>query len=233
MNKEEFIKRIYSKKYIDKQVAKIKLLGTGNKMNVYDLMIGRLFSSVMLFIVVLFLFDYGYIMAPLITLIYYFLFNRVMLDDKLKKRQIRLESEAMHFFEVLTLSLETGRNLVEAIEVTTANVSGILSNEFKETVREVNFGKSLNEALGDMQAKIPSDTISNIILSLTESNLYGNSIINNLYNQIDFLREKRKMEVKGRISKVPILISVISVLFFIPLLLLLILGPIILEYLGR
>ena len=77
-----------------------------------------------------------------------------------------------------------------------------------------------------------SDTINNIVLSLTESNLYGNSIIQNLYNQIDFLREKRKMEVKGRISKVPVLISVISVFFFIPLLLLLILGPILLDYLG-
>ena len=232
MNKEEFIKKIYSKKYIDKQIAKIKLLGTGNKLDVYDLMVGRLFSSVLLFIIVLGLFNYGYIMAPLITLVYYFLFNRAVLDDKLKKRQIKLESEAMHFFEVLTLSLETGRNLVEAIEVTTSNVSGILSDEFKETIREVNFGKSLNEALSDMQVRIPSDTVSNIILSLTESNLYGNSIINNLYNQIDFLREKRKMEVKGRISKVPVLISVISVLFFIPLLLLIILGPILLEYLG-
>ena len=98
-------------------------------------------------------------MAPLLTLLYYFLFNKAVLDDKLKKRQIKLEGEAMHFFEVLTLSLETGRNLVEAIEVTTSNVSGILSKEFKETVREVNFGKSLNEALSDMQARIPSDTI--------------------------------------------------------------------------
>ena len=232
MNKEEFIKKLYSEKYINKQIAKIKLLGTGNKMNVYSLMMGRLFSSAVVFIVLLFISNYGYIIAPLVTLVYYFLFNRIVLDDKLKKRTIKLESEAMHFFEVLTLSLETGRNLVEAIEVTTSNVSGILSNEFKETVREVNFGKSLNEALSDMQEKIPSDTISNIILSLTESNLYGNSIIQNLYSQIDFLREKRKMEVKGRISKVPILISVISVLFFIPLLLLIILGPVLLEYLG-
>lgn len=232
MNKEEFVRKIYSENYINKQIAKIKLLGTGNKMNVYDLIIGRLLSSFIVFMVILYLFDYGYILAPIITLLYYILFSRVSLDNKLKKRTIKLEAEAMHFFEVLTLSLETGRNLVEAIDVTTANVSGILSNEFKETVREVSFGKSLNEALSDMQEKIPSDTINNIILSLTESNLYGNSIIENLYNQIDFLREKRKMEVKGRISKVPVLISVISVFFFIPLLLLLILGPILLEYLG-
>ena len=232
MNKEELIRKIYSEKYINKQIAKIKQLGVGTKINVYELILGRVLSSVVVFILILYTFDYGYILAPIITFLYYILFSKIILDDKLKKRTIKLEGEAMHFFEVLTLSLETGRNLVEAIDVTTANVSGILSNEFKETVREVSFGKSLNEALSDMQSRIPSDTINNIILSLTESNLYGNSIINNLYNQIDFLREKRKMEVKGRISKVPVLISVISVFFFIPLLLLLILGPILLEYLG-
>lgn len=232
MNKEELVRKIYSNKYINKHINKIKLLGIGNKIDVYDLMLVRLITSVVLFIIIMYVFRYGYIFAPCIVLFYYLMFNKIMLDDKLKKRTIKLESEAMHFFEVLTLSLETGRNLVEAIDVTTTNVSGILSSEFKETVREVSFGKSLSEALTDMQLRIPSDTINNIILSLTESNLYGNSIIKNLYNQIDFLREKRKMEVKGRISKVPILISVISVFFFIPLLLLLIIGPIVLEYLG-
>lgn len=232
MNKEEFVSRIYNKRYIDKLINKVKLLGFNDKTSAYDLIITRLATSIIIFILLLFIFDYGYIVAPIGTLVYYLLFNKASIDDRIKKRSVKLEAEAMHFFEVLTLSLETGRNLVEAIDVTTANVSGILSDEFKETVREVNFGKSLNEALSDMQARIPSDTINNIILSLTESNLYGNSIIKNLYNQIDFLREKRKMEVKGRISKVPILISVISVFFFIPLLLLLIVGPIILDYLG-
>ena len=81
-----------------------------------------------------------------------------------------------------------------------------------------------------MNERIPSENVSNIILSLTQANLYGNSIIENLYDQIDYLREKRKLEVKGRISKVPVLISVISVFFFIPLLLMIILGPILLNY---
>lgn len=232
MNKEELVRKIYSNKYVDRQIKKIKLLGNGNKINIYDLILARLISAIVLFIIIMYVFRYGYILAPCVVILYYFLFNKITLDDKLKKRTMKLESEAMHFFEVLTLSLETGRNLVESIDVTTSNVSGILSLEFKETIREVSFGKSLTEALTDMQLRIPSDTINNIILSLTESNLYGNSIIKNLYNQIDFLREKRIMEVKGRISKVPVLISVISVLFFIPLLLLLIIGPIILEYLG-
>lgn len=230
MNKSEFVNRIYSEKYVSKVISKVKLLGYDSNVSAYNIILIRLFTSVILFILMLYVFDYGYIFGPIITLIYYFMFNRIVLDNKIKNRMIKLENEAMHFFEVLTLSLETGRNLASAIEVTTLNVSGILSSEFSEAVREVTFGKSLNEALTDMQERIPSETINNIILSLTQSNLYGNSIIDNLYSQIDYLREKRKLEVKGRISKVPIYISVISVLFFVPLLLLIILGPVILNY---
>lgn len=230
MNKSEFVNRIYSEKYVSKVISKVKLLGYDSNVSAYDIILIRLFTSVILFILMLYVFDYGYIFGPIITLIYYFMFNKIVLDNKIKNRMIKLENEAMHFFEVLTLSLETGRNLASAIEVTTMNVSGILSSEFNEAVREVTFGKSLNEALTDMQERIPSEIINNIILSLTQSNLYGNSIIDNLYSQIDYLREKRKLEVKGRISKVPIYISVISVLFFVPLLLLIILGPVILNY---
>lgn len=232
MNKEEFVRKVYSDKYVDKFIDKVNLLGTNKKINPYNLIIARLSSSIIIFIIVLYFMKYGYILAPVITFLYYMLFNQVVINNKIKKRMVKLENEAMHFFEVLTLSLETGRNLVEAIDVTTANVSGILVDEFKESLREVQFGKSLNEALTDMQKRIPSENVNNIILSLTQANLYGNSIINNLYGQIDYLREKRKLEVKGKISKVPVLISVISVLFFIPLLLMIILGPILLDYIG-
>ena len=226
MNKQEFIKKIYSKKYVNKIITKVKLLGIYNNIDPYNLLICRLISSVILFCLCLYIFDYGYIIAPVVTVIYYNIFNEISLNSKIRKRNTILEKEAMH-----SLSLETGRNLAEAIDVTTSNVDGILSSEFKEAIREVSFGKSLSESLNDMQERIPSDTINNVILSLTQSNLYGNSIIDNLYTQIDYLREKRKMEVKGKISKVPVLISVISVLFFVPLLLIIILGPVLLEYL--
>ena len=232
MNKEEFIRTIYNKKYVDKIVKKFKLLGYDNQLNPYDVMVTRLVTSILVFCILVYISEYGYIVAPLLTFAYYLFFTKVMIEDKLKKRTIQLEKEAMHFFEVLTLSLETGRNLVSAFEVTTNNVSGLLSDEFKESIRQVKFGKSLSEALYDMQDRIPSETINNIILSLTQANMYGNEIIENLYMQIDYLREKHKMEIKGRISKVPVLISVISVFFFIPMLLILILGPILLDYLG-
>ena len=143
-----------------------------------------------------------------------------------------MNNEAIYFFEVLTLSLQTGRNLTEAVTITVNSIDSEISKEFKEAIRQTRFGKSLTESFNDMQKKIPSDSINNIILSLTQANMYGSSIIDMMYNQVDYLRERRKLEVKATISKVPTKISIISVFFFIPLILLIILAPAVLSYIG-
>jgi len=233
MNKNsELARRIYNQKTVEKMNTKITLLGIYNKLETIRFLNMRLFACFVIFFLALYYFEFGYIIAPVLTIISYYLIERVIVDDKIKQRKEKLESEAMHFFEVLTLSLETGRNLEEALNVTTGSVDCELSDEFKEAIRETKFGKSLKESLVDMQKNIPSESINNIILALTQANMYGSSIIDTMYNQVDYLREKRKLEIKAEISKVPIKISVISVLFFVPLILLIILGPVILSYIG-
>ena len=229
-NKKYISRKIHSKKTVKEIDKKIKLLGVSAKFDVYTFLDMRLFGSIIIFFLVLFISDFGYLLAPFLTLVYYKGITYVLLDKKIEERRIRLESEAMHFFEILTLSLETGRNLQEAITVTVDSSEGEIAREFREVLREVKYGKSLTEALEDMQENIPTDTINNIVLSLTQADLYGSSIIKSLYNQIDYLREKRKMEVKAEISKVPIKISIISVFFFIPLVLIIILAPVLLGY---
>lgn len=226
------LRNLYSEKQLSRIDEKINLLGVSSRMSTVSFLNTRLITMIVLGIVVFVSFDYGYIYMPFVMVIYYLLFEKVFLDMKIKKRTEKLNSEAIYFFEVLTLSLQTGRNLNEAISVTINSVDGELSLEFKEALRQTKFGKSLNESLSDIQKFIPSDSINNIILSLTQSNMYGSSIIDTMHSQIDYLRQRRILEVKAKISKVPIKISVISVFFFIPLILLIILGPVILSYIG-
>ena len=228
MKDSDLSKKILSKKEIKRIDKKLNLLGKKRNITAINFINSRIISSVVVFLVALDLFNIGFVIAPILTIIYYYLFEKIFLDNKINKRRIDLESESIHFFEVLTLSLETGRNLDEAISIT--NVNGLLSNEFSNALIEVKYGKSLTESLEYMQRYIPSDSINNIILSIAQSNVYGSGIIETLNNQIDYLREKKKLEVKAEISKVPIKISVISVFFFVPLLLLIILAPVLLTY---
>lgn len=230
--KNNFSYKIYNKKMITKIDNKIKLLGATCKFDAITFLNIRLFTSIILFVIVLMFSSYGYILSIVFVILYYYLFERFLLDEKVKRRTTKLNNEAIYFFEVLTLSLQTGRNLAEAVSITVNSVDGELSDEFKETLRQTKFGKSLTESLIDIQKRIPSDSINNIILTLTQANMYGTHIIDTMYNQVDYLREKRIMEVKANISKIPTKISIISVFFFIPLILLIILGPAILTYIG-
>ena len=224
------IKRIYREKTINKIDAKIKLLGVYCNYNVIDLLNYRLLICIALFFILIVANIYGYIVAPLITLAFYFLSEYFVLDLPIKKRAKKLEEEAIYFFEVLALTLEGGRNLKSALDTTASAIDNEISAEFKKTLAEVRLGKSLSEALEDMKKRIPSENINNTLLNITQSNIFGNSIIDSLYNQIDFLREKQILDVKASIAKLPTKISAISVIFFIPIILLIILAPVLLEY---
>lgn len=227
--KKAFLK-IYSKEKTQSFQKKIDLLGTKKSYDATFFLNIRLFTTIFLFFVLLYLFDMGYILAPVGAIAYYNILPIIVIDNQIKKRIDILDNEAMYFFEVLTLSLETGRNLKNALELTANNIDSTLADEFKETLNEVRYGKSLTEALESLKLRIPSDTINNIILNISQSNIFGNSIIETLYNQIDYIRDRQVLKAKANISKVPLKVSVISVIFFIPLILLLILSPVIINF---
>ena len=153
-------------------------------------------------------------------MIYYYALYYIVIDYQIKKRIKKLESEAVYFFEVLTLSVETGRNLKSALEITCKNIDSEISDEFQKTLDETKYSKSLDEALQDMRKRIPSDNINNIILNISQTNIFGGNIIDTMYNQIDFLADKKIQDIRGQISKLPIRISVISVVFIVPIVLL-------------
>lgn len=232
MKEKRISEIIYSSYSINDIKKRMTLLGKNNKNEVFNFLNFRLLTSIVIFYVILYFVEWGYILAPIVVFVYYFSLPKILLDTKIEKRRQKLENDAMYFFEVLALSIESGNNLHNAILVTSNSIDSLLSHEFRKMMEEIEYGKSFMEALDNLRMRIPSDIINNILLNIKESSMFGNSIIETLNNQIDYLRETKLLETKAYISKIPLRISVISVLFFIPLLLLLILGPVLIDYLG-
>lgn len=230
--KEKISNKIYSKYSHDLINNKMLLLGIDNNDKTLNFLNFRLITSIIIFFVIIYTIDWGYVLGPITTLLYYFFLPRLYLDRKIEVRRQKLEYEALYFFEILSLSLESGNNLYNAIKVTSENIDGELSKEFQRMLEDVKFGKSFDEALLALKERIPSSIINNIILNIRESNLFGNNILDTLVNQLDYLRDVKLMEAKAVISKMPLKISVVSVLLFIPILLLLILGPVLISYLS-
>lgn len=230
-NKNHIINKIFRKSDINKIEEKIVLLGDSVKYSAIEFITFRIIFTILSFIITLIYTNPGYIYAPIVAIVVYYGVYYLLITRKIKMRIEKLDREALQFFEILTLTLESGRNLESSLEVTVFNVDSELSNEFKRALMEIKFGRSLMEALESMKKRIPSETINNIILNITQTNMFGNRILDTMYNQIDFLRDKQILEIKGQINKIPNKISIISVVFIVPLILLLILGPLIINFL--
>ena len=226
------INKIYSQKALDDLKKDLICLGSDTKYTVTTFCKDRIITTILLFVIIILFTKLGYITSPFIAIIYYYLFYYINITRKLNKKNLRLEHEALYFFEILTLTLESGRNLENALIVTCDNVSSEISDEFKKVLKETKYGKSLNEALIDMKDRISSDTIDNIILNIIQTSQFGNSILDTLYNEVDFLREKQILDIKKQINKIPNKVSVISVIFVVPLILILILGPYLINFLS-
>jgi tight adherence protein C len=231
MNKG-IIKKIYRVKDIEHIQSKINMLGSNRKFkfDAVEFLNLRVITTILLTLI-LFLSNINYFIIPFIIIAYYNLFYYILITNEINKRIKKLDKEALSFFEILTLSLESGRNLENSLEITCYNIDSELSSEFKRSLMEIRFGRSLMEALNDLKKRIPSDTVNNIILNITQTSVFGNSIIDVMNNQIEFLREKQVLEVKSQINKIPNKVSIVSVLFIVPLILLMILGPFIINLL--
>lgn len=229
MKERSLVRRIYSVRTIDKIEKKIKLLGINCRYDATDLLNLRLLCGIAIFTLLIVFNKNGYILAPVTLVLFHVLSEYFVLDLPIKKRSKKLEEEAIFFFEVLSLTMESGRNLVNALTLTSKNIDSELSSEFKKSLSEMKVGKSFPESLMGMKERIPSDTINNAVLNIIQSSIFGNNIEESLNNQLDFLRDKHLMEVKSEIGKLPTKISIISVVFFIPIILMVILAPVLVD----
>ncbi len=217
---------------VEKLERQISYLGGSTHIRATTFLAVRWVSTILLVFCLYYLTNISYFIIPFLAIGYYYLLYYVMILLPIERRRERLEREALNFFEILTLSLESGRNLETSIEITVDHVSSELSLEFERTLKEVKYGKSMPEALKDMKKRIPSEAINNVLLSITEASLFGSSLLENMYNQMEFLREKRILSIRERINQIPNKISIVSVLFMVPLMLLLVLGPLLIRYIG-
>ena len=229
MRERSLVRRIYSEKSIEKIEKKIKLLGLHCHYKTIDLLNYRLLINLVLFFFLLAFNRNGYILAPITVVLFHYLSEYFVLDYPIKRREKKLEEEAIFFFEVLSLTLESGRNLTLSLQITSKNIQSELSEEFQKSLNEMNLGKSFQEAITDMKERIPSDTINNALLNIVQSSIFGNNIEESLNNQLDFLRDKRLLDIKSQIGKLPTKISILSVLFFIPIILIVILAPVVID----
>lgn len=230
MGKDYILERkIYRYKTITKYQNKAKLLGYSDcDKQVFKFLNTRILVSFILFSY--FLLTSNLITSIVVSILFYMIFSYYMFDYKIKKRSSIIEKDAIYFFEILSLTLEAGKSLIQGLELTSTCIDNELSKEINNTLKELDYGKSFYESFTNLRKRIPSDIVDNVLLNIIDSYTSGRNIVSALREQVEFIQNKRVLDLKKKMNQIPIKISVVSVFLFIPLVLLLILAPVILEY---
>lgn len=223
--------KIYSSKTVNKLNRKLKLLGNRANFGALFFLNIRTITSIIIFFVLLYIPDWGFIISPIFTYLYYKLVYYLFIDLEIEKRIHDLEFDALQYFEVVNLGLQSNKDITSSIRIACSNVDNELSDEFKIFLNEIDHGKGFKDSLDSLRERMPSDIINSILLNISQSFELGNNISKDIDEQIDFLRDKEVGRIKAIISKIPLKVSVISVLFYIPLILLLVLTPVVIEFL--
>ena len=204
----------------NKIAKKMKYLGMFIDPKIFVFM--RLISCLILFLFLLFFSNYGYIVAPIVTVIYYFLIEYVVLDVPMVSRKRELEEDSLEYFPILLLCLK-GSNVKKSIILATEQVKdNLIALEFKRVLNDVKLGKSLDEALTLMKDKIPSSFVCNIIVNLIEANRMGTSVSDSIIDQIEYINDKRKKKIVKYLSVMPLKVAIVSMAFVCAMLFLLI-----------
>ena len=203
------LKNIFSRKYINKYNKKISYLGPTNKLKVESFLITRLLISISLFIFSLLIPKYGLLIAIFVSVIFYYLYTLILVDNKIKIRSDKLYDEAILFYSMLKLSLESTKDLKSSLEIVSNKIGNSLALSFRNSLGNNKFNNDLNAVFMNVIDTIPNLDVRKTLIDLKESNNSMNTIDKNL----DELKDKNLIIIKQANQLKLLLVIIVGLLF--------------------
>ena len=159
---------------------------------------------------------------------------RVWLKWRRDRRCEAIDLALPNFLDRLALSMEAGLGFEIAFRRTTGSFPGLLGDELRKFVRELDRGHTRVEALDRLGERSPSSDLAAFIAAVKQSDRLGTSLARTMRIQTVILRARRKRKAEEASRRLPVLIVFPLVFFFLPALLIIYLAPPILHlFLGR
>jgi len=150
------------------------------------------------------------------------------------KRRAEIKRYLPDTLDLFVIALEAGLSFDSAlirVAEEQRRVSTHISREFLYTNQELLVGKSREEALRGLSRRCRLDEMDSVIRSVIQSNKLGTGLVKTLRTQAETLRKKRKQDVHAMILKAPVKLIFPLLFLIFPTLLLVILGPSMIEIL--
>ena len=205
---------------------KLKFLNV--KLDAYIFNCCRILSGAIIFAILFMFLEYGYIVAPIVFIMYCLLFEFIFLDINVIRKNNMLLLDSLDYFNNFNLVLKSKKNIVDAIKMTNKTIDNSISKMFEGVLENIRIGKSLDEALNDLLVILPNDILANIIISLREANIDGNDVTKGIESQLNLINNRKNKLIVSYYKFIPFRMGLCSIISIIVMLLVLIIFKIVL-----
>lgn len=154
------------------------------------------------------------------------------INAKIKTRYKQALRELPDFLDLLTVSLEAGMGFDLALNKVISKRNGILSSEFHVSLEEMRLGKTRREALTGVKERLGFDELKSLLNGILQAEKLGISMVQIFRIKSQEEREKRRQRAEEEAMKAPIKILFPLILFIFPSLFIVILGPIVIQFMA-
>ena len=153
---------------------------------------------------------------------------RYWVDKRLQQRQNEIIEGFPDALDLMLVCVEAGQSLDQSIiRVGTESRAGYpaLAEEFDMVAQEVKAGKERTAVLKDMAERVGVPDVASFVTTLVQSATFGTSIADALRVYSADMRDKRIMRAEEKANMLPTKLTLGTMLFTVPPLLVILIGP--------
>lgn len=125
----------------------------------------------------------------------------------------------------MSIAVEAGLGFDAAMVHVARNGKGVLAEELKRTMQDIQVGQSRRAALEDLSARANVPDLRQFVRSVIQAESYGLALSTVLHTQAAEMRLKRRQRAEERAMKIPVKVVFPLTVCILPVLFIVILGP--------
>lgn len=149
------------------------------------------------------------------------------LKHRIALRQKEIEKSLPDALDLLTVSIEAGLSFDGAVAKLVEKMSGVLVDEFAVALKEMRVGVSKRDAFKSLVERVPVPSLVTFVGSILQADQLGVSMGNVLRIQSSLARQKRMQKTQENAMKAPVKMLIPMILFIMPTIFIVILGPVV------
>jgi tight adherence protein C len=148
-----------------------------------------------------------------------------VLSKAATRRSERIDAELPHFADQLAIAIEAGMSFDSSVSYLADASTGPLAEEMKRVLTELRVGESRRSAMRNFAQRVGSEETRAFANAILASDQLGSPISGILRSQASDIRHRRQMHAEERAQKTPVKMLFPMVIFILPVMFLIILGP--------